>query len=319
VTAAASNAAAPLDPNLYGVIRRLAEDPDGRFVVALGSGALPAIAGNLALVSILDDLGLKGRVAEVWGVSAGAVVGGAWTSGVEPAAILEGLLALRGRGAVDVAWKEILRGLFRALRGGPLPSGLVSGRVFSETLKASLRVETIEACSPPFRCVAAVDDGLGRKRIFRRGPLHPAILRSMSIPGVFLPPPPDADGTEFVDGAVVESTPLASPIDEHRRLHPKKSLTILASRFRRDPATPTSRSFLSRMLRSMQALQAQLWERQLAEARAVPNATILVVETRVDDPELFDFERFRAHVDAAKSRMAEDLCDARVATLLSGA
>ncbi len=307
-----------LDLSTYATIRRLAHDPDTRFILALGAGAGPALGANVAICAMIEDLGLKDRVAEIWGVSAGAVVGGAFAAGSPAAEIQSGLQGLAKKGAVDVAWGEIFRGLARAARGGHLPSGLVGGKVFADALKTGLKQSTFEACPVPFRCIAATDDGLARKKIFRHGPLIPAILRSMNIPGVMMPQPPDEDGQRYVDGAVVESTPVLSPLLDHSRLFPGKRAVVLATRILRGRpgGEGGAGSFVARMLRTMQALQARLWERQIEEARQRKDATVLLLETKFDAPELFDFAEIERHATHARVLYASALEDGRIGALL---
>lgn len=309
----------PLDLSAYATIRRLADDPETRFILALGAGAGPALGANVALCAMIEELGLKPRVAEVWGVSAGAVVGGAWAAGSPSAEIQTGLQGLAKKGAVDVAWGEIFRGLARATRGGHLPAGLVGGKVFADALRTGLKQSTFEACPVPFRCIAATDDGAARKKIFRHGPLIPAILRSMSIPGVMMPQPPDEDGQRYVDGAVVESTPVLSPLLDHSRLFPGRRAVVLATRILRGRpggAGDGTGSFIARMLRTMQALQAQLWERQVAEARERKDATVLLLEAKFAAPELFDFAEIGRHAAEARALYAAALEDGRIGALL---
>ncbi|MCH8001975.1 MAG: N-formylglutamate amidohydrolase, partial [Proteobacteria bacterium] len=90
---------APPDPDRYTALRRLATSPEHRFVVSLGGGSVPGISGNLALIRLLEQLDLKSHVDEIWGTSAGAVVGGGWATGTDAETILD-LLSELGLEAV---------------------------------------------------------------------------------------------------------------------------------------------------------------------------------------------------------------------------
>jgi hypothetical protein len=70
------------------------------------------------------------------------------------------------------------------------------------------------------------------------------------------------------------------------------------------------------MIRTMQALQGQLWERQIAEARARPGASVLLLEARFEAPELFDFGEIAALAADARRRFAAALSDERIGALL---
>ena len=79
----------PPDPDLYTTFTRLVGSPDHRFVVALGGGAVAGIIGNIALVMLLEELDIAKHVSQIWGTSAGAMIGGGWASGTRASRILE--------------------------------------------------------------------------------------------------------------------------------------------------------------------------------------------------------------------------------------
>ena len=54
--------------------------------------------------------------------------------------------------------------------------------------------------------VIATDIGAGKPALFQRGPMAPALRASTAIPGVF--PPVLVDGIEYLDGGIVDNTPL---------------------------------------------------------------------------------------------------------------
>ena len=66
---------APIRPDRYTALVRMVAGGDRKLAVSLGGGSLPGLCGNLALVRILEELELRPHVGEVWGTSAGAVVG----------------------------------------------------------------------------------------------------------------------------------------------------------------------------------------------------------------------------------------------------
>ncbi|MGH7150102.1 MAG: patatin-like phospholipase family protein, partial [Planctomycetota bacterium] len=59
--------------------------------MGFGGGAAHGLAGNGALAALLEELGLRPHVREVWGTSAGAIVGAAWAGGLHGRDILERL------------------------------------------------------------------------------------------------------------------------------------------------------------------------------------------------------------------------------------
>ncbi|MGH7775665.1 MAG: patatin-like phospholipase family protein [Candidatus Dormibacterales bacterium] len=63
--------------------------------------------------------------------------------------------------------------------------------------------------------VLATDLSAGRPVILREGPLAPALLASTAIPGVY--PAVHIDGRDYLDGGVVENTPISSAFEEGAR------------------------------------------------------------------------------------------------------
>ena len=63
--------------------------------------------------------------------------------------------------------------------------------------------------------VLATDLTAGRPVVLREGPLGPALLASTAIPGVY--PSVHIDGRDFLDGGIVENTPISVAYEEGAR------------------------------------------------------------------------------------------------------
>jgi NTE family protein len=63
--------------------------------------------------------------------------------------------------------------------------------------------------------VVATDVSSGEAQLFRAGPLEPALLASSAIPGVF--PPVRIEGRDYLDGGIIENTPIAVAVAEGAR------------------------------------------------------------------------------------------------------
>jgi NTE family protein len=106
----------------------------------------------------------------VTGSSAGALVGGAWASGLEPAALGQRLLALRR----DEFWD-------------PAPgAGLLAGKKFDRLLRELLPIGAIDRCRVPVR-ISVFDIVARRTTVLATGELSPAIRASCAVPGLFHP------------------------------------------------------------------------------------------------------------------------------------
>ena len=308
--------ARPLDPARFSALRRLASDPTKRFVVSFGGGGVPALCGNAMLVDLIEELGLREHVVEIWGTSAGAIIGGSWANGTSARRILEVLRSLRARGVTDIDWLHVAKGLLFRPFGASLPDALLRGRRSHEAMLAGLSVETFEECEIPFRCIACSDDQNGLRRIFREGRLAPAISASMSLPGILLPR--DEDGQPchgFLDGGLVEKTPLHSPIAEHTRIGDERELVILGTYFGVNKiVNAVEQGFINRFMITIDALADHLWEFQEQAARRQPGVTVLLLNARLD-PNTVHFDCSRIDQDCARARSAfeDQLQDAKIA------
>lgn len=307
---------APCNPSQYRVLKRIAANPDNHLAIGFGAGSSPGLAGNLALAGLLSELGLRPYIQEVWGVSAGAIIGGAWCSGASVDRMLVGLEELDRKGAIDFArWEILVVGLLRLLLLKRFPEGLVRGRKFREAITRSLQVQTFEECTLPFRVIACTDDGLARKVVFRNGPLLNAIMASMCIPGVVFPVQ-DWNGGQhgYFDGAVVEKTPLTSIIEEHHREGRTQRLVVICTHFSDSGRILKPVGFIQRMLNAMHRLEDQAWEHQAMKAVDASNCKFLVLNPHMKEGGAFDFSTIRFNYLWARKMFKEQLSNAKLAT-----
>lgn len=302
------------------LVRRVC-DEDTAVVLSLGGGSIPGLCGNVALVRILEELGLREHVDVVWGTSAGAIVGGAWCSGLDGPGILRQILKLDRPGSLDVDWWGLVRGFLGRPFGARIPDALFRGRVFHRIIAEGLQVELIEQCDPPFRAIACADDGEIRRKVFRDGPLLTAISASMSLPGLLLARDQHSEpGTGWYDGGLVERTPLFSPLSEHQRSGDTRRPLLIGTYFDTSARRPgVARGFVQRFLFTIMSLEDQLWEHHKREAHERGDADLLIVNPSVDDPELFDFARIERDYLRARHNLKRQLNDARIAVTMGTA
>lgn len=300
-----------LDRSRFQALERLVSDPDRRVVVSFGGGGLPGICGNLALADIFDQLDLRKHVEQIWGTSAGAVVGGGWASGSSARSILEVVGSIKPRGAVDVRWFSLAAAMLLRPFGRSLPDGIVAGEHFARAIDRGLSVPTFEECPTEFRCIAVHDDGSMRRKIFDKGPIRPAIFSSMSLPGVVIPRP-HPDGSTYYDGGLLEKTPMISPIAEHKRRGDGRELLLIGTHFDNEPSKIHAHGFLSRFLQTIYAMEDVAWNYQLEEARKRKDVTLLLLNPKNDDRSLFDFRRVQANFDQAYGVFADRLQNAKL-------
>ena len=306
---------APLDPNRYTALRRLATDPDHRLVVCFGGGSAIALGANAALAQILEELDLKRYVSQVWGTSAGAIIGAGFAAGIGASEIRRRVKAAEG--SLDICWLRLVLSLLLRPFGYPLPEGLIKGRRIVALIEAGLPVKTFEECPVPFRCIAVTDDGQARRTVLRQGPLLPAIYASMTLPGIFMPhdPLPGQD-CSYYDGGIVEKTPLSSPISEHLRSGDARKLLLLATHFRSHGQLMPARGFVHRFLQTIGALEELAWPYQLAEARNYPNVVLVLLDPQIEVTNVLDLSLLERHYLQAREAFSDTLQNARLALSL---
>lgn len=310
---------APLDPALFTTLRRMATSGEYRLVISLGGGAVPGLCGNAALLRIVEELGLREHVEEVWGTSAGAVVGGGWATGASALQILAVVQGLARRRAVDVQWWRLAAGCLLRWCGARLPDALLSGAHIHRAIASGLQEKTFEKCLVPFRCIACTDGAPMQRHVFRTGSLLTAISASMSLPGLLLAR--HEDGTSqrgFYDGGLVEKTPLRSPIADHLRSGDQRRLLLLGTHYSNEHKQVEAASgFIARFTATILAMETLVWSYQHAEAAKRRDVTLLLLDPHISDSSAFDFSRTERSYLEARSYFRDRLQNAKLALSLA--
>ena len=140
--------------------------------LALGSGA----ARGLAHIGVLKSLLANAVPIDIiTGCSMGAVIGGCFAAGVEPAELEEIARSINRR--------EVFRQIDLVV---PSRGGLISGARVSELLRELTSGKSFDELRFPFACTAA-DVLTGEEVVLEDGLVSDAIRCSSSIPGVFQP------------------------------------------------------------------------------------------------------------------------------------
>lgn len=304
----------PCAPADYRVLRRLAANPATHLAIGLGGGNVPALAANTALVALIEELDLKPHVREIWGTSAGAITGAAWASGAAPADMLERLEQLNWKGFMDLSkWEFVAKNLLALALGGRLPDGLVEGRHFKKAIEQGLSVRTFEECPIPFRAIACTDDGDARKVVFRKGPLVNAVMASMCLPGI-MKPVRDWNGEPYgyLDGGIVEKTPLLSIIDEHKRQARDKNLLVICTRHTQSDRRLVPAGFIQRFFNATMHMGDMIWESHKERARQASGCTFITLNPHLREGGDFDFGHILNNYLAARGQYKDQLSNARL-------
>ncbi|MEM5792813.1 MAG: patatin-like phospholipase family protein [Candidatus Aenigmatarchaeota archaeon] len=158
--------------------------------LALSGGGAKGFA-HVGVLKSLEENGIKVDI--ISGVSAGALVGGWYSSGVSVEEI-EDI-------CYSTDFKSFIKLMFDPARGG----GLVAGRRIKKFIYEKLEEKKIEKFRIKY-CATAVDIKTGEIFYFTKGDATRAIMASIAIPGIFKPV--FYKGKYLVDGGVIEPISL---------------------------------------------------------------------------------------------------------------
>ncbi|GHV01918.1 putative NTE family protein YlbK [Clostridia bacterium] len=158
--------------------------------LALGAGGARGMC-HVGVLQALEENGITPDL--ITGSSMGAVIGGAYASGLD----VEHIMALT---------RSVNNHLIRDLHIRLKQLGIFKGRRVEKLFNRHIGDATFEDCKIPFACTA-VDVESGKLKLFTEGHLWKAIRASMSIPVAFQPV--EIDGRLYMDGGVLCRIPIA--------------------------------------------------------------------------------------------------------------
>jgi NTE family protein len=217
--------------------------------VLSGGGNLGAIQVGMLRALVEYEI----RPDMILGASVGALNGAAFAQQptlIGVARIEELWRGLDGRDVMPSGW---LPGAVAIARRG---ESLHGNEGLRRVIEGALDVTVFEDLEVPFQCVAT-DVAAAREHWFESGPLVEPILASAALPAVY--PAVDIDGVRYLDGAIVNDTPVSRAVDlgartiyvlhcgsfDRPRPDPKRPLDVAVQaywisrhhRFKRDLAT----------------------------------------------------------------------------------
>jgi NTE family protein len=158
--------------------------------LVLGCGGAKGLS-HIGVIKFLEEMDVK--IDFITGVSIGALIGGAYASG------------LSIKELEDIALETDLTSTAKFFSPGFGKSGLVTGSKVQEFLTSKLGEKEIENLEIPFTAVAT-DIITGEEILFNKGDLVEAIRASISIPIVFQPV--IWNNIILVDGGLVNPVPI---------------------------------------------------------------------------------------------------------------
>lgn len=246
-------------------LRKFAIHKDQKIVLSLGGGGAKGCVGNLALVYLLDKLNLMQYIDEIWGVSAGSMIGSAYCTGLPVVDLIKICANIKMRDFVTV---------------NKLPP-FKTDKIY-KFFNDMLPKKTFEECIKPFYIIATRFSGEFEEGvIFSKGDIAAAVTSSISIPDIF--EPFIIDGNMYADGGLVENTPCISVYRQHRIRNDPRQLAILSTCFGKEHYDHTmGNTVLIGKLMNMIAIyryRLQLTQNELT--RSKPNTAMLMINLDV--------------------------------------
>lgn len=289
--------------------------------LVLGSGAARGLT-HIGVLKVLEEN--KIPVHLVTGTSMGAMIGGAFASGLNPAQLEEI--------ACETNWLRVAQILFpKKLQSSALLDG---GRV-EDFLLALVGERKIEQLLTPFACIAA-DIWSGEEIVLESGSLIKAIRASISFPFLFTPL--EINGRLLADGGIVNPLPVntaremgadiviavgATPSVSRHIRHVDTGKTLTRKKM---AAASDSSSFIKRFLKTLDengalkrvltrpkaklkkpGLRRQMiqignaMENQILTLRLKESPPDVLIIPQVDDFQFFDFARTNEIIAAGES------------------
>lgn len=155
--------------------------------LALGSGGLRGIA-HIGVLKVLEKYNIP--VDYIAGCSIGSLIGALYAAGLDPETMFKLAKSLRKRHWLDFVIPQM---------------GIVSGERALATIRLLTKQKTFAETRIPL-AVVATELNSGREVVFTEGDIAKAVRASISVPGIFIPYA--VDGMLFVDGAVLNPTPI---------------------------------------------------------------------------------------------------------------
>ncbi len=220
-----------------------------RVYLALSGGGLPLVC-HIAILRFIETYNIS--VEKIYGISAGAVIGGFFAAGVSASQLREVALSLKnpddlfGRGSRHMlvrALKAELQSLFT--KESAINSSIYEGKILDRYIEQTFieffgKVPLFRDLRQFYTAVAfnigtgtGLDTGESEKAAF--SPLKTpdvsvkdAIVASISIPGLL--PPKKIGDSYYVDGGVAEHLPIITAFEDwlEEKRHGRKKLVIIA-------------------------------------------------------------------------------------------
>jgi predicted acylesterase/phospholipase RssA len=246
-------------------------DPSRPIIIALGSGSLLSMAASVALLRVVEEHGLAGRIKQVWGCSAGAIVGSLYALGMSPNAIYDLIARLHRRDLVDYNWSGFLSAIFT----GKIKGGLLYGKKMQELCYKWLGNQRFDQTNIAFRVLAhRLEPEPEQLTVFSSGEIAPAVAASFAMPGLL---PPYAIGEKlYCDPSTQQKVPILAAAEAALLWEIKPIIIASYCGWAETVRERNPHMLLGNLFHAKEILQWELAHAQMAQAHVLGSDVILL-------------------------------------------
>ena len=273
-----------------------------KIVLSLSGGGAKGVVGNYCLVYLLEKLNLMKEIDEVWGVSAGSMVGAPLCAGMPMKDFIKIIATVKTRDFIKFTNpKELMKN-----------TGYFTAKNVFNFFDTKLPVKTFEECKKPFYVLATrLMEEQNFIEVFSKGSLADAVTASLSVPDLFQPW--EIDGKLYHDGGLIENTPNVSIYHHHQGKKDPRFLAILSTCFgKANYVHETKGVIMRKMFNLIGGYRYRLQIAQNELTRAQPNTGQLMINLSVNSIGKSDFHKMDVPIVATYHQLLDKLayiCD----------
>ncbi len=258
-------------------------------VLSLAGGAAIGTVGNVAVMYFLEKFNLMKYFDEVWGVSAGSMVGGAYCAG------------LSSEDIVEIASKSRLRDYVKIKLTMPFDTDQLN-----DFFRSILPVRTFEECRMPFFALACdYSEESQSIDILQKGDLADAVTASISLPHIFKPF--EMNGKRYFDGGLVENTPNKSVLKHHYDPENPKKISIISTCYGKASLKPNDGTPITQLLNTMAYYRYRLQLEQNQYVRSQRGVYQLMLNFEINNITKMAFNKMGPEIAPAYGQLLDKL------------
>jgi len=256
---------------MFQTTSQVLADPAKPIIIALGSGSLLSLAASVALLRVVEARNLTGRIKQVWGCSAGSIVGSLFALGMSPDEIYSHIARLHRGDLIDYNWWGFLNAIFT----GRIQGGLLYGKKLPVLCHEWLGSKQFAETKPALRILAhRLEPEPEQLTIFYSGEIFPTVAASLAMPGLL---PPYTIGNElYCDPSTQQKVPILAAAEEAASWEIKPVIIASYCGWAGGMRERNPRDLMGNLFHAKEILQWELTQANVDKAKALGSNVILL-------------------------------------------